>query len=200
MVRIVVAVLLLVATGCTPDYPITSFSDAVETGNTDEVRLHLYWCRKNGGCDIEEGSFSRGGTKLHAASERGHAETVRVLLEADAYTEAMNARFETPVMAAAARPFMGLPGNNAEAIQLLLEAGANIEAVNLDNETALHLASHWGNFEAVRVLLEAGANVHAKNDSGSTPLDKAKSKHGHPDYIPGRRISVRLLMEAGATE
>ena len=62
--------------------------------------------------------------------------------------------------------------------------------VDENGETALHLASYWGDSEIVKMLIEAGADVNAVNKDGETALYWASLK-GHQEII-------KILKEAGA--
>ncbi|GMH78393.1 hypothetical protein TL16_g07784 [Triparma laevis f. inornata] len=53
--------------------------------------------------------------------------------------------------------------DDVHAIRQLLMAGAEVNYGNTVGQTALHIASLWGNASAVAALILAGANVNQKN-------------------------------------
>lgn len=69
-----------------PDHPTVSLLYAVQTHNTQLVRDHLYWCRKDGGCDVNAlvqiAPNAREMTLLHFAVRDGDSEIVKLLLDA----------------------------------------------------------------------------------------------------------------------
>ena len=68
---------------------------------------------------------------------------------------------------------------------------------NQVGQTALHIASLWGNREAVAALIELGAPVNAQNRmGGSTPLHMAVSSSKEP--FSNRIECARMLIAAGA--
>lgn len=68
---------------------------------------------------------------------------------------------------------------------------------NQVGQTALHIASLWGNRDAVEALLELGAPVNAQNSmGGSTPLHMAVSSSKEP--FSNRIDCARMLIAAGA--
>src|SRR5690606_2102738 len=47
---------------------------------------------------------------------------------------------------------------------------ANIDIQNSDGDTALMMASQYGNTEIVKLLIENNANIHIKDNNGETAL------------------------------
>lgn len=110
-------------------------------------------------------------TPLHYAAKSGHAEVVKVLLEARADTEArygMDGR--TSLHHAVIYRYEGM-------VKVLLREGADIEATDNVGQTPLHLAAHYDHERVVRILLEAGANKAARNTLGERPFDKVRNSH-----------------------
>ena len=136
-------------------------------------------------------AWHHGMSPLHIASKHGHAEVVRVLLEADATRDLRSSEPEhsgwTALHYAAA-------GNHVKVMRLLIDAGADVanEAEDILGDatgTPLHVAAAHGQAEAVRLLLERGGK-HASTAGGDVPLARAAAG-GHHDVI-------RLLLDAGA--
>ena len=120
-------------------------------------------------------------TALHAASQAGHIETVRVLLAARAdvgatTSECSNSQRSgwTPLRLAAA-------AGSAEVIRILCDAGADVEAnaTWAVEMTPLMEAAERGDVKMVEALLAAGADA-SRTCWGSSAADLA-STAGHTD-------------------
>ena len=74
-----------------------------------------------------------GETPLHRASRKGNTETAKLLLEWGAEVDALNVKYETPLMYACKSK------QNIDMIQLLLRYKANINLVNGEGETPLDI-------------------------------------------------------------
>jgi hypothetical protein len=155
------------------------------------------------------------GTPLHAASYKGHVNTVQTLIDARADVKATNC-YKTPLHAA-------FYGGHLEAMRLLLKAGADPDARDISRNTLLHQASLNGQVEFVDLLLDNAADPKASNENGWTPLHRA-ALCGHVDVVrhllkysadvnaqsqdkntplhiasmAGKRAVVQLLLEHGA--
>ncbi|TGZ69464.1 hypothetical protein CRM22_003728 [Opisthorchis felineus] len=79
---------------------------------------------------------------------------------------------------------------NIQHLLKLLKNGVNVNSVNKFNETALFVASYFGETNIICLLLEHGADVNSKNVDGNTPL--------HAAAYNGDRNSMRILTSAGA--
>lgn len=55
--------------------------------------------------------------------------------------------------------------------QELLDKQAVLDHVNNRGNTALHIASSYGNVKVVELLLDSGANVRIRNNEGQSCLD-----------------------------
>jgi hypothetical protein len=124
-------------------------------------------------------------TPLHAASGRGHAEVVHLLLQhnVDVNIRDSSGGMWTPLHSASRLRYSNV-------VQLLLEHGADVTAQTAANNTPLWLASSSGHVEVVRLLLDHGADVHTRGQNSRTPYQTA-IQSGHVDV-------AQLLLEHGA--
>lgn len=80
---------------------------------------------------------------------------------------------------------------NLIVVSELLKCGyRNIDAKNQDGQTAVHLASKFGNEEILTKLIENGANVNCRDTDGNTPL--------HYACRSPKMTIVRMLIDAKA--
>ena len=147
------------ATICTPgraatrvlrpkEYP---FLYASREGYTDIVKVLI-----NAGVNTKETTKS-GGTALISASERGHVEVVKELLEhTDIDVNYKNERGGTALLEAI------VLGNGSEShkkvIQMLIDHGADVNMANKENITPLQYAEKRGFKDIANMLRIAGAN------------------------------------------
>lgn len=156
-------------------------------------------------------------TPLHLACRAGHAEVVRLLLDAGADGDRADRFGEVPLLDACQRGHVGVVrvllaagagtdppcrrlgtplhaaccGGHVEAVRLLLAAGADKDTDSGGRGwTPLYRACLAGRLEAAEVLLAAGADKERSDDYGRTPLYTA-CERGHVEV-------VRLLLDAGA--
>ena len=124
-----------------------------------------------------------GGSVLETAVEGGHAEVVRLLLDAGADPNGVGY---------AGRPLLivAAEGQGAEVVRALLAGGADVTRKGAGNATALHAAAEAGKPESVELLLAAGAKVTARTTYGWTALHSAVRRGDLP--------MVRSLIAAGA--
>ena len=115
--------------------------------------------------------FSEGGRALTSASALGHAEVVRLLLAA-ADSDLPEWQFDLYNQSLPPASSNG----HVEIVRMLLAAGADADAVD---GSALYVASVHGHVEVLRILLEAGAISHAVNDR---ILERAE-KNGHAEVV-----------------
>ena len=120
--------------------------------------------------DVNTGGIYHDETPLILASQKGHYEVVRTLLEHGANTETPHIKYRSPLGAAS---YWG----HVEVVQLLLEHHADVNAQNHRRKyTALYWASRSGQLAVVRMLLEHGADVNAKRSNGRPALAYAKNE------------------------
>ncbi len=108
------------------------------------------------------------------AAYLGHAEIVRLLLEAGADVTAVDPGMKATALHAAAY------AGRTEAAKLLIQYGVEIDKQGPSNGyTALHDAIWQNHIETAQVIIDAGANLTLRSHAGETPLEFARSKHHH---------------------
>ncbi|KAJ7059443.1 hypothetical protein C8F01DRAFT_1295268 [Mycena amicta] len=131
------------------------------------------------------------GNALQAASDGGHPDIVRLLLEHGADVNMQGGHDGNALQAAS-------HSGHLDVVRLLLEHGADVNAqgghygnaLRRHYENALQAASAGGHLDVVRLLLEHGADVNTQGGGYRNAL-QATSAGGHLDV-------VRLLLEHGA--
>ena len=140
-----------------------------------------------GGAQVNRADYTRG-TPLIAASSRGHAAVVRILLQAGAQVEA-RCRGLTAL-------FLAAEGGHTAAALALVDAGALVDSKRRnDGLTSLHMAAYKGHSAVVRILLERGAEVNGVIKPGLTPLHSA-SERGHEAVVVAALHGVRRVDSA----
>jgi ankyrin repeat protein len=124
-------------------------------------------------------------TPLHLASEKGHVEVVRILVEHGADTTVQDNHGSTPLHRASWPSF-----TNIDLVRFLIMHGADVMAQNKFGSTPLHGASSSGNVDVARFLVEHGADATAQDKDGWTPL--------HHASFNGSVGLARFLVEHGA--
>ena len=121
-------------------------------------------------------------TPLHVASQAGHVDAVRVLLDHGAHVNSQDCSEWMPLHFASDE-------GNLKVVQLLLEHEATLNPRTFAGSNPVHVASQMGRLEVVRLLCDQGADVHIQGHLG-TPFQVA-IKMGHHDV-------AQLLLEYGA--
>lgn len=127
-------------------------------------------------------------TALHCASEMGHWEVVKALLQIEGVVvDCRDKEGMTPLLRSAFSP----NDNTLSIITLLKERGANHNAVDNLGNNALHIAiNKSGGSELIKGLVDLEVNVDECNNKGETPLHFAISKRS-PEL-------VKALLDVGA--
>ncbi|TKA40658.1 hypothetical protein B0A49_13692, partial [Cryomyces minteri] len=120
---------------------------------------------------------------LYAASDNGHMDIVKILLDRGANVNVQAEYFVTALQAASAK-------GHEKIVELLLNGGANDDVEASHYGTALQAASATGFKKTVELLLNRGANVNVEAGRYGTALQTA-SAHGHEKI-------VELLLDRGA--
>ena len=163
---------------------IDALIKAVKSGNVKAVKLLL-----RAGVNVNAES-SQPGTALMIASQKGHVEVVKLLLE----QQGINVDIQTS-LGWTALMTASIKGQVAVVKLLLLQEGINVNAENSLGCTALMLAAPDGHVEVVRELLKVrqkgvqNIDVNAQNIEGATALMLAV-RTGHVEI-------VKLLLQEG---
>jgi ankyrin repeat protein len=158
-----------------------------------------------------------GNTALHLASEEGHLNVVKCLVEKDRNGMcSLNFENETPLHLAARKGrdclvkyfaenscninaastngatclHVACENGHYTTVECLLKYGAQVNAVNSANQTPLHIAACRGQTKIVEQLFQHNANLSLRDKDGMTTL-MAASRNGHQD-------TVRLIMQHGS--
>jgi hypothetical protein len=161
--------------------PKESLDSALRKGDVATVKQHMYWCLKEGTCNLDK--------ELRVAVSTNDATITKVLLAAGAKVNATDKDKETALHSAAS-------GGSTMVAEVLLEAGADVNARDEEGLTPLHTAAAWGHVELTRVLLAAGADVNASSNSRQTPLHMVASRRVPPLSVYAD--VAKLLLDAGA--
>ena len=201
----------------TADYIEGFFSDTflktVIAEKEDEIEalrvfLQLNLKRENAkySWPVESGKFTKA-TPLYIASQLGHTEAVKVLLEHNADPNLPSDDKRTPLMIASS-------SNHPAVVEILLaHKSLDKEARDDKNDSALRYATDRNNIEVLKLLLEAGLNPNQAGENGWTCLLVAcydnylevaslLLKHGANPYLVEKHKKNCLMMAAqnGHTE
>jgi uncharacterized protein len=113
-------------------------------------------------------------TPLLYATQAGHGDIVRVLLE---YSADVNSSRKSGGLTAL---MLAASCDRLEILQQLLAAGADVDRVNQDGTPALMIAAYKGHQQIVAALLEAGATLDRQDQDGDTALNLAIAKGHNP--------------------
>ncbi|KAK3347121.1 ankyrin repeat-containing domain protein [Lasiosphaeria hispida] len=158
--------------------PKTALQAACNTGRLEIAKMLIVK-----GADTERGGgiFSK---PLIAATSRGYAELVRLLLGAGANPNIFGGPDKsTPLINAA----MTLP---EDVLGLLIDRGAAVDEKDPAGDTALIAAAWVGDCKSVALLLDRGADIHIQTTDRGSALHAAASR-GHVEVC-------QLLLARGA--
>jgi len=120
-------------------------------------------------------------------------------LDSPANRAAINAVEQTKAMERQQSALLGAAQrDDVKALKGIIGSGVDVSAGNAVGQTALHIASLWGNAQAVGVLVQAGADVNKPNEMGDrTPLHMVATRF-EKGSAGGRLICAQYLIAAGA--
>jgi ankyrin repeat protein len=142
----------------------TALTMAAWNGNHEMVNLLLNAPKR---ADPNK-SNRQGETPLHRAAERGHTETVQVLLTHSANPNVSNTYGETPLHRAVY--FTNDKGSAVVTLLLNKPSVVNVNAIDKLGQTPLHHAVKYGREAEVALLLDANASPNVIDNKGHTPL------------------------------
>lgn len=144
--------------------------EAVQHGDIDRVREFLEL-----GLDPNYSEDDDGWSLLHWASQEGHTDIIKLLVENGADVDAKFLRNITPL-------FNATGEGNLSVVTTLLQLGADVNS-NGRNGTALHNAVVYGYKEIAKLLIVSGADVNAVDGlEGRTPIFEGAAR-GHTDLV-----------------
>ena len=120
---------------------------------------------------------------LLAAATQDAADLIRILLDAKADVNVMDANGATAISVAARR-------GATSALRELLQAGAEVNRPRASGATPIYVAAQAGTKECLALLLEAGGDPNAPKEGGFTPACVA--------CLTNRPACLALLLRAGA--
>jgi ankyrin repeat protein len=159
----------------------TALHWAARKGSVDSVE----WLLANGA--VINSTSGLGHTPLHVATENGHEQVCRILLELGADCEQhTNTTRSTPLHRAVG---MG----NFAVVEILLDFNADPWARNKWKDTPLHVASRMGHADIVEKLLHTSAGaatLESVEENARRPLHEAAAQNN--------AIICQILLKAGA--
>ena len=126
----------------------------------------------NGG-DAKQ-SIKQGMTALHLASEYGHPEVAKLLIEAGADVNATED--DSKLAHCIGRQSMDM----REVVTLLLENGAGVDVMDGEGFAPIHWAAEYGHLEVIKILVAKGAEMNEIVSWGETAVDLA-TRYEHPE-------------------
>jgi ankyrin repeat protein len=116
---------------------------------------------------------SKGGshtTPLHAASVKGHADVVSLLLRNGANPNSLDDRGRAPLHRVSHGGQLIVVQSSLEIARLLVNSGADVSVTDNGGWTPLHVAAKRGYRDVVQLLLGSGASLDVRNEKQETPL------------------------------
>ncbi|XP_044762829.1 uncharacterized protein LOC123319871 [Coccinella septempunctata] len=112
---------------------------------------------------------------LHIATDYGHKEIVRFLLDQGADMHLTNDKGSKAIHIAAREGFTDI-------IDVFLEKGMDLDVRGAANQSMLHYAASTGRLEVVKYLLERGCDINTVNEDGISALHVATNQ-GHKEVV-----------------
>lgn len=140
-------------------------------------------------CKNSPGDKDTGQNLLQLAAEKGDAESIYLLLEAEAEVNLASRTHMTALLYA-------LQNGHVEAVKLLINKGhASVDqASGVIDRSPLEYAIRYGHIECLRILMAAGANIEARDCDEQTTLHYAVRAKSHS------RAMTELLIQTGRVE
>ena len=139
-----------------------------------------------------------GRTALHAASSTKQEAAARLLVSRGACVNAVDARSNTPLMAACSESDAPYTPDAVDSVaRFLLENGAECNFQNNSGDTALHEAAGSRQSGVVSVLLDHSADINSRNRAHNTALHIACNRTRNMKKIEAEEV-VRKLLDRGA--
>lgn len=128
----------------------------------------------------------KGTTALMRASQEGHAEISRLLINAGADVNKKNYEGMNALMLASQR-------GHAAMVMLLIKSPCAMDEQTQQGSTALMLACKRGHDECVKVLVAMGAEIFIRDNRGRTARDTAmRRNHSHLLELLDTQAQIRL--------
>ncbi|CAB1350814.1 unnamed protein product [Coregonus sp. 'balchen'] len=172
----------------------TPFHYCARVGNTDVLQEMLNSV-PSGRLQMAVNKHSKNGwSPLLLASERGHTEVVRILLQNHARVDVFDEDIADILLSHKAfvnaktklglTPLhLGAQNGSASLVRLLVETHlASIDALSLSKQTPLHLAAISGQLDVCSSLLHLRADITATDIHGQTPLHLA-AENDHSEVV-----------------
>ncbi len=169
---------------CASAFANNVFINMAGLNNIEQVKKHI-----NDGVDIDAKHTDTGKTALILASERGHIEIVKLLVNSGATVDAEDNSKKTALMWAS-------QGGNIEVAKFLIDSYANVNALDNDGKIVLFYACRNFNIEMMKLILDNGGKnyINFSDHSQWTVLIYVSMS-----YIGGRSADmVQLLIDYGA--
>ena len=169
----------------------TALQAAVEASNETIVDLLL---QRGANPNLGGGELT---CPIIAASKKGEKEILELLIKAKVDVDVCGGPYNASPLTYAA---MSLPQSS---ILSLLDAGADINLADEDGDTALTIASLFGDAEIVQCLLDRGADVLHRNHDGKNALqvalesDKSECVNILVAHISEIMEALRVAVESG---
>jgi hypothetical protein len=174
---------LLLENSSNPSDYLTSFLNAAANG---KIKTLEHLCNKKNDLinashddEVDDESY-KGHTAIFLASEKGHVEAVRWLLDKGANQYFENNEYDgfTPLHVAINCGYQNVANLLLDHQQEI--GNIDVNALDYSNVTPLHLAAEKGFKDIAKRLIDLRANCEAEDEEKKTPLDYSA---GHPEVM-----------------